>query len=147
MSFAADLAAMETSLAALGDGYDGLPEELMDAWIAAHPRHAPAFMNPAAACERMTRETLEALLGAAQDAPWVGTTVVNFVDLHRNYGVFSAGDYADWFELTIARMEKRAGADWPPAASGAWRRQARRLSALVEEEIARDAAARAELSG
>ena len=60
-----DLAAMETSLVALGDRSEGLAAELFDGFIAAHPHYAPAFINPEAACERMTRETLEALLGLA----------------------------------------------------------------------------------
>ena len=133
-----DLAAMEASLAALGDRYEGLAAELFVRFIAAHPQYANAFMNPAAARERMTRETLEALIGMAGSEWWVASTVANFVDLHRNYAAFTAQDYAAWFDLTIAAMVRRAARDWPDAATGAWQRQARRLSELVALELAHD---------
>jgi hypothetical protein len=111
--------------------------ELFDDLIAAHPQHAHAFLNPAAARERMTRETLEALLGLAEDAPWVATTVIDFIDLHRGYAPFTADDYADWFALAIAGLGRRAGAVWPRGATAAWRRQAERLTRLVAGELAR----------
>ena len=133
----ADLAVMEASLVALGDRYAGLAGELFERFIAAHPHYAPVFLNPAAAQERMTRETLEALLGLAGGEWWVVTTVTNFVDLHRNYAAFTSRDYGEWFELTIAAMAARAGADWPPGADAAWRRQARALALLVEAELRR----------
>lgn len=133
----ADLELMEASLAALGDDAEGMAAELMDRLIADHPHYAQAFMNPEAARERMMRETLEALLGLAAGEPWVATTIANFVDLHHNYASFSARDYAAWFAMTIAAMERRAGARWPDGASAAWRRQAARLSTLIEDELAR----------
>lgn len=132
-----DAGCLEASLVALADKDEGMAEELFDAFIAAHPHYAFAFINPAAARERMTRETLEALVGLAADEWWVTTTVTNFVDLHRNYAEFSATDYAAWFELTIATMERRAGAAWPRDASAAWRRQADRLTKMVATELAR----------
>jgi hypothetical protein len=130
-----DLNAMEASLVALGDNYDGLAAELFDALIAAHPHYAHTFINPEAARERMTRETLEALLGLAGGEWWVMPTVTNFVDLHRNYAAFTAQDYAAWFELTVAAMERRAGEDWPGQASAAWRRQAAAMVDLVASEL------------
>ena len=133
-----DLAAMEASLVALGDRSEGLAAELFDGFIAAHPHYAPAFINPEAACERMTRETLEALLGLAGGEWWVRPTVTNFVDLHRNYAAFTAHDYAAWFELTIAAMEHRAGQDWPGEASAAWRGQAAAMVYLIASELAQD---------
>jgi hypothetical protein len=123
-----------------------MAEELFDSFIAAHPHYAHAFLNPAAARERMTRETLEALVGLAEDAWWVPSTIANFVDLHRNYADFDARDYAAWFELVIAAMERRAGSAWPQAASVAWRRQAERLTRLVAAELTRGAAAPASLA-
>lgn len=132
-----DIALMEASLAALGDDAEGMAAELMHRLIADHPHYAHAFMNPEAARERMTRETLEALLGLAADEPWVGTTIANFVDLHHDYASFSADDYAAWLAMTIAAMERRAGARWPVGANAAWRRQAARLTKLVEAELAR----------
>ena len=133
-----DLATMEASLVALGDRYEGLAAELFDGFIAAYPHYAPAFINPEAARERMTRETLEALLGLAGGEWWVRPTVTNFVDLHRNYAAFTAQDYAAWFELTIAAMARRAGEAWPGEASAAWRRQAAAMLELVASELAQD---------
>lgn len=142
MADAEDLAIMEQSLILLaeaddGTASDGLAAELFAQFIASHSQYAAAFINPAAAQERMTRETLEAMIGRAAGEYWVETTVVNFVDLHHNYGAFTAQDYHDWFTLVIDRMAARCGADWPPTANAAWQRQAAGLMQLVERELAR----------
>ena len=134
----ADFAAMEASVVALGEGYEGLAAELFEDFIAAHPHYASAFMNPEAARERMTRETLEAMLGLAGGESWVPVAVTNFVDLHRNYAAFTPQDYAAWFALVIAAMARRAGAAWPGEARAAWDRRAARLNRLVEDELACD---------
>lgn len=133
-----DAAVMEASLLALGDSYDGMAAELMERLIAEHPHYAAAFINPAAAQERMARETLEALIGLAAGEPWVDVTVTSFVDLHRNYADFRIEDYARWFALTIDAMERRAGPDWPAGASDAWQRQATKLATIVGLELERD---------
>ena len=130
---------MEASLVALGDGVEGMAAELMDRLIGDHPHYASAFMNPEAARERMTRETLEAMLGLAAGEPWVETTIANFVDLHHNYASFGADDYAAWLAMVIDSMERRTGVRWPAGASAAWRRQAACLTAFVEVELARSA--------
>ena len=126
-----DHAVMEDSLELLGDRYDGMAAELFDRYIADHPQHAPAFLNPEAARERMTRETLEAMLGLAAGEYWVDDAVTNFIDLHHNYADFTPHDYAAWFALVIGTMASRAGADWPAGASAAWQRQADALVAKV----------------
>jgi len=109
---------------ALGDAYEGMAEELFERFIAAHPHYAHTFTNPEAARERMTGETLEAMIGQAAGEWWVDHTVVNFVDLHRDYGAFTPQDYAAWFALVIETMERRTGSNWPDGASEAWQRQA-----------------------
>jgi hypothetical protein len=139
MACSTDHALMEASLIALGDGYDGLGGAVMAALIAALPDHGNAFLNPAAAQERMLRETLEALLGHAAGEWWVATTVTTFVDLHRNYAAFAGGDYVLWFELIFAAMERRARTKWPAGASAAWARQAQSLCVLIESELTRAA--------
>jgi hypothetical protein len=133
-----DLAAMEASLEALGERYEGLAAELFETFIAAHPQYAHTFLNPEAARERMTRETIEALIGMAAGESWVSPTVINFVDLHRNYAAFAAHDYAAWFDLTIAAMARRAASDWPDKATEAWQRQSGRLGELVAAELAQE---------
>lgn len=129
---------MEASLVALDERYEGLAAELFDRFIAGHPHYTPVFLNPEAARERMTRETLEALLGLASDEHWVPTAIINFVDLHRNYADFTPRDYADWFGLTIATMAARAAMRWPDGATAAWERQAARLTELVAVELSQD---------
>jgi hypothetical protein len=126
-----DAQLMEASLEALGDRYDGIAAELFDRYIADHPHYAPVFLNPEAARERMTRETLEAMLGLAAGEYWVDHAVTNFIDLHHNYADFTPQDYADWFALVTEAMARRAGADWPAGASEAWQRQADGLVAKV----------------
>jgi|GEM_PF-1303460 len=105
-----DAQLMEASLEALGDRYDGMAAELFDRYIADHPHYAPVFLNPEAARERMTRETLEAMLGLAAGEYWVDHAVTNFIDLHHNYADFTPQDYADWFALVTGTMASRAGA-------------------------------------
>mgnify|MGYP003628088953 FL=1 len=125
---------IEASLEALGDRYDGMATELFDRFIADHPHYAPVFINPEAARERMTSETLEAMLGLAAGEPWVDHAVTNFIDLHHNYADFTAQDYAAWFALVITTMARRAGTNWPAGASAAWQRQADALVAKVATE-------------
>ncbi len=126
-----DAPLMEASLASLGDRHDGMAAELFDRFIADHPHYAPVFLNPEAARERMTRETLEAMLGLAAGEYWVDHAVTNFIDLHHNYADFTPHDYAAWFALVVETMAARAGADWPDDASAAWQRQADGLVAKV----------------
>ena len=129
---AADEAILEQSLIALGDHYEGMAEELFNRYIAAHPHYAPVFIHPEAARERMTRETLEAMMGIATGEWWVEHTVINFVDMHHNYADFTTADYGAWFNLTIDTMAKRAGDDWPDGASAAWQRQADAMLKMVD---------------
>jgi len=122
---------MEDSLLALADRDDGMPAELFDKFIAAHPHYEPVFLNPEAARDRMTRETLETMLGLAADEWWVDHAVTNFVDLHHNYADFTPEDYDAWFTLVIETMAARAGDGWPEGARAAWQRQADGLVAKV----------------
>ncbi|NQV94297.1 MAG: hypothetical protein HQ482_04055 [Sphingomonadales bacterium] len=126
-----DALLMEDSLEALGDRYDGMAAALFDRYIADHPHYAPVLLNPEAARERMTRETLEAMLGLAAGEWWVDHAVTNFIDLHHNYADFTPQDYAAWFALVTETMASRAGPDWPAGASEAWQRQASGLVAKV----------------
>ncbi len=127
---------MEASLLTLADRDHGMPQELFEKFIADHPQYAPLFLNPEAARDRMTRETLEVMLGQAAGEWWVDHTVVNFIDLHKNYADFSPQDYAAWFALVINTMAARAGDSWPEKASAAWQRQA---DMLVEKVAATEA--------
>jgi len=125
-----DIGLMERSLAALGDQSQKLAAELFDRYLEGHPQFAHAFINPEAARDRMTNETIEALIGTAKGEWWVDSTVINFVDLHHNYADFTAEDYSEWFTLVIQTMANLTGKSWPKGASAAWHRQA---YALVEK--------------
>jgi len=129
---------VEASLLALGDAYEGMASELFAVYLAGHPHFAHAFLNLEAARERMTRETIEAMVGQAAGKWWVDSTVVNFIDLQHNYDDFTPEDYSEWFTLVIQTMAALAGDDWSKGASAAWHRQA---YALVEKiaEVGRNA--------
>ncbi len=123
------LAAMEASLAATRD--HDLRGPVFEAFFADFPQHKPAFLNLEASSGRMINETLEMLLGLAEDAPWVKVTLENFVDLHRNYGAFPAHDYAAFIDLLLDHVEQAAGDGWNEQASAAWSKEAAKLKNLI----------------
>lgn len=122
-----DIELIEQSITAFGDQLNTLAVVVFEHYIETHPQFAHAFINPEAARQRMTSETVEALVGTAKNEWWVDATVTNFVDLHHNYDDFTAEDYSEWFTLVIQTMAQLTGERWPKGASGAWHRQAYRL--------------------
>ena len=109
---------------------------LFDAFFTAFPEQRAAFHNLDAAAGRMTNETVEALIGIASDEPWVTTTIINFVDLHRNYGSFTPELYAAFVDMTVDTLARAVGSEWTPAQDGAWRRHAGRLNQMIAEACA-----------
>lgn len=126
-----DLALMEESLCALGDT-DILPA-LFDRFFEAFPEQRPAFINLEAASARMTNETIEAMMGLADGAPWVETTIVNFVDLHRNYGPIPHDQYAAFVDMTVTAMEAAADPPWCLAQTKVWHSHASALKSMIEQ--------------
>lgn len=124
---------MEKSLTTFGGGRRVLAAKLFDVYIDSHPQFAHAFISPEAARDRMTNETIDALVGTAKGEWWVDSTVINFVDLHHNYDDFTAEDYSEWFTLVIQTMANLTGDDWPKGASAAWHRQAYVLVEKIAE--------------
>lgn len=124
---------MEQSLASFSGHYQDVAARLFEKYIDDHPQFAHAFINPEAARDRMTRETIDALVGTAKGEWWVDSTVVNFVDLHHNYDDFTSEDYSEWFTLVIQTLASFAGNDWPKGASAAWHRQAYQLVDKIAE--------------
>ena len=120
---------MEASLASIGD--HDLRGPVFERFFADFPQHKPAFLNLETSSGRMINETLEMLLGLAEDAPWVKVTLENFVDLHRNYGAFPARDYAAFIDLLLGHVEQAAGGGWSEEAATAWGAQAVRLKGLI----------------
>jgi hypothetical protein len=106
---------------------------LFETFFAAFPEQRAAFHNLDAAAGRMTNETVEAMVGLASDEPWVATTIINFVDLHRNYGSFTPDLYAAFVDMTVDALACATCETWSKAQDDAWRRQAGRLNEMIAQ--------------
>ncbi len=124
-----DLALMEASLVAVGER--DLRPAIFDQFFAAYPHHRAAFLNLEASSGRMINETLEMMMGLAEDAKWVEVTIVNFVDLHRNYGAFPVADYDAFIDMAVNSVADAAGKEWTSPVASAWARQATRLKQMI----------------
>lgn len=123
-----DAAPMMAVLEAAGEAGVDIVPIVFDRFFGEFPETRALFPHVEAAAGRMVNETLEALLGLAEGAWWVETTVVNFVDLHRNYGPIPMAQWTAWIDMTVDALVEAAGdADGEPA----WRRQAERLKDIV----------------
>jgi hypothetical protein len=131
------LAAMEAPLFAIADADIDITPALFDRFFATFPEQRAPFINLDAAAGRMTNETIEAMIGLATNEHWVPTTIINFVDLHRNYGDFPASLYAAFIDMTVDALAQAAGTAWTTDSSAVWRIQADRLKAMVAEALVR----------
>ena len=129
--------AMEAPLFAIADSDIDITPALFDRFFATFPEQRAPFLNLDAAAGRMTNETIEAMIGLASNEHWVPTTIINFVDLHRNYGDFPASLYAAFIDMTVDALAHAAGATWTDESNAAWRAQADRLKAMVAEAMVR----------
>lgn len=132
-----DAESMMAGLSAIGDADIDIVPIVFEWFFAAYPEHRAAFINIDAASGRMTNETIEALIGLATDEYWVPTTIINFVDLHRNYGNYAASLYAAWIDIVIDVIRESAGDQWHPSHETAWQRQAKRLVTMIEAACVR----------
>lgn len=124
-----DTAAMTALLDAAGEAGVDIVPVVFDRFFAEFPEARDLFPHVEAAAGRMVNETLEAMLGLAEEAWWVETTIVNFVDLHRNYGDIAPAQWNAWVDMTVDVLAEATGSDVPGVA--AWRRQAERLKAMI----------------
>jgi hemoglobin-like flavoprotein len=131
------LAAMEAPLFAIAEANIDITPALFDRFFEAFPEQRAPFINLDAAAGRMTNETIEAMIGLATNEHWVPTTIINFVDLHRNYGDFPASLYAAFIDMTVDALAHAAGSAWTKDSNTAWRTQADRLKAMVAEAVVR----------
>jgi hypothetical protein len=131
------LSAMEAPLFAITEADIDITPALFDRFFATFPEQRAPFLNLDAAAGRMTNETIEAMIGLATNEHWVPTTIINFVDLHRNYGDFSASLYAAFIDITVDSLAQAAGTAWTTDSSAAWRIQADHLKAMVAEALVR----------
>jgi hemoglobin-like flavoprotein len=126
---------MEAPLFAIAEADIDITQGLFDRFFASFPEQRAAFINLEAAAGRMTNETIEAMIGLANNEHWVPTTIINFVDLHRNYGDFPASLYAAFIDMTVDALAQAAGAAWTEASDIAWRTQATRLNAMIAKAV------------
>ncbi|MEM8696347.1 MAG: globin [Pseudomonadota bacterium] len=126
-----DMPAMTALLEAVGEADVDIVPIVFDRFFAAFPEARDLFPHVEAAAGRMVNETLEAMLGLAENAWWVETTIVNFVDLHRNYGTISSAQWAAWADMTVDVLIEVAGEAHDAAGERAWRRQAGRLKDMI----------------
>lgn len=129
--------AMEAPLFAIAEADIDITPALFERFFATFPEQRAPFLNLDAAAGRMTNETIEAMIGLATNEHWVPTTIVNFVDLHRNYGDFPASLYAAFIDMTVDTLADAAGIAWTGESNAAWRAQADRLKAMVAEAVVR----------
>ncbi len=129
-----DTTAMMAALEAAGEAGVDIVPIVFDRFFAAFPETRPLFISFEAAAGRMVNETLEAIVGLAEGAWWVESTVVNFVDLHRNYGAIPMAQWTAWIDMTVDALLEAAGESADGGA--AWRRQAERLKAMIPPVLA-----------
>lgn len=131
------ITAMEAPLFAIAEANIDITPALFDRFFATFPEQRAPFLNLDAAAGRMTNETIEAMIGLASNEHWVPTTIINFVDLHRNYGDFPASLYAAFIDMTVDALAEAAATAWTGESNAAWRAQADRLKAMVAEAVVR----------
>lgn len=131
------ITALEAPLFAIAEADIDITPALFERFFATFPDQRAPFLNLEAAAGRMTNETIEAMIGLATNEHWVPTTIINFVDLHRNYGDFPASLYAAFIDITVDTLADAAGDAWTSESNAAWRAQADRLKAMVAEAVVR----------
>lgn len=131
------IAAIEAPLFAIAEADIDITPALFDRFFATFPEQRAPFLNLDAAAARMTNETIEAMIGLATNEHWVPTTIINFVDLHRNYGDFPASLYAAFIDMTVDALADAAGVAWTDDSNAAWRAQADCLKAMAAEAVVR----------
>jgi hypothetical protein len=131
------ITAMDAPLFAIAEADIDITPALFDRFFATFPEQRAPFLNLEAAAGRMTNETIEAMIGLATNEHWVPTTIINFVDLHRNYGDFPASLYAAFIDMTVDALADAAGVAWTGESNAVWRAQANRLKAMVAEAVER----------
>lgn len=130
-----DTAAMIAVLEAVGEADIDIVPQVFDQFFAKFPASRPLFLNLQAAAGRMVNETLEAMIGLAENAWWVESTVVNFVDLHRNYDEIPPEHWIAWIDMTVDALIDAGGEN--AEGERAWRRQADALKAMVDGALIR----------
>lgn len=129
----APIALMEETLFAISETGIDITPAIFERFLSAFPEQRAFFTNPEAAMGRMTNETVEALIGLATHEHWVPVTIVNFVDLHRNYGAIPPAQYVAFVDIVVDALAEAAGPGWSSAQEAAWRSQAKQLNTMIAE--------------
>ena len=127
-----DSDAMMALLEAAGERDIDIVPLVFDRFFARHPDTRELFPNLEAAAGRMVNETLDALVGLAENAWWVDTTIINFVDLHRNFGTITEAQWHDWIDMTIDTLAEAGGDEAAAASKPAWQAQGARMKAMID---------------
>ncbi len=122
---------MEAPLLAIAQADIDIVPLVFDRFFVSFPDERAKFMNLEAAAGRMVNETLEAMIGLAEDAWWVETTVTNFVDLHRDYGAIGVEVYAGFVDALTETLQEAAGDGWSADSAAAWADVAARLKGMI----------------
>jgi hypothetical protein len=126
-----DRAAMEASLVAAAGAEAAMRARVFERFFAAYPAHEAAFLHVEVTSVRMLDETLQTLLGAAEDASWVWPHIADLVYEHRGYGNPGASEYAAFIDIAVDELGRAAGDAWTPACEQAWRDAAATLKAMI----------------
>ena len=108
-----------------------LTAPVFELFFTRHPEHRGDFINLGAAAPRMVRECVEALMGLALGEPWAETTIVNFVDLHRDYGRYDNGLYGDFIDCITIALSQLSGSAWTDETAQIWRDQTDQMKAII----------------
>ena len=122
---------MEAPLMAIAEAELDIVPLVYDRFFAKLPGEREKFLNLEAAAGRMVNETLEAMIGLSEGAYWVDTTITNFVDLHRDYGVISREVYEAFVDCVIDVIGEAAGKAWDQTSEAAWQTQAAQMKAMI----------------
>jgi hemoglobin-like flavoprotein len=128
-----DATLMEASLIALADSGVEIRHALFDRFFATFPDRRATFYNLDASSRRMADETIQMMFGLATEQSWVWPLVAELVFTHRSYGPLPMGEYDAFIDMTVDALDKAAGGGWSADCDAAWRRQAKRLKAMIDQ--------------
>ncbi len=137
----ADAALMEASLIAAADAGIDIRHNLFERFFAAYPARRASFISVDAASRRMTDETLQMMLGLAQDEGWVWPLVAELVFTHRSYGALPIAEYDAFIDMTVEELGLAARPAWSAASASAWQQNADSLKAMIRKARAEWASA------
>lgn len=136
MAMADDRALMEASLIAAAGTEAAMRARVFERFFTAYPTREAVFLHVAVTSVRMLDETLQALLGVAEGAPWVWPHMADLVYEHRGYGNPVPAEYAAFIDIAVDELARAAGGAWTTECARAWQEAADKLKELVARAVA-----------